>query len=146
MKKTWVVVADSSRAKIYQMDGARGPLEEVEALVHPEARVHDQQLTSDLPGRAFDSSGMGGRHAMEPPTTPKEIEAMVFAREVCSRVKAARVNGEAENFIIAAAPSFLGLIRNTLDAATKARVTVEIDKNLVRMKPEEIRSHLPSRF
>lgn len=145
MKKTWVVVADSSRAKIYQIDGARGPLEEVEALVHPEARVHDQQLTSDLPGRTFDSNGQG-RHAMEPPTTPKENEAMVFAREVCNRVKAARVSGEAESFIIAAAPSFLGLIRNTLDAATKARVTMEIDKNLVRMKPDEIRSHLPSRL
>jgi protein required for attachment to host cells len=145
MKRTWVVVADSSRAKIFQVDGLRGPLMEVESLVHPEARVHDRELSTDLPGRAFDSAGQG-RHGMESMTTPKESAALAFAREVCLRVKAARVNGEAESFVIAAAPGFLGLLRNALDAATKAHVALEIDKNLVRLRAEEIRAHLPERF
>ena len=64
MWKTWVVVAESSRAKIYGMKNLRTPLVELDDLIHPEGRLHARDLTSSRPGRAYDISGRG-RHAME---------------------------------------------------------------------------------
>ena len=38
MARTWVLVAESSRAKLYAADGNLAPLSELEDLVHPAGR------------------------------------------------------------------------------------------------------------
>jgi protein required for attachment to host cells len=45
-----------------------------------------------------------------------------------------------------AAPAFLGILRERLDASTRERVMLEVDKNLVQHGPAEIRAHLPERL
>ena len=69
MKSTWIVVAESARARIFTMSGIGGKLQEITDLSHPESRLHDTELSSDLPGRTFDIQGQG-RHGMEPATDP----------------------------------------------------------------------------
>ena len=143
---TWVVVADSSRARIFKAESAQGPLQELASLAHPEGRLHAHELTSDLPGRAFDSSGLGGRHAMEQNIDPKENEAMKFARQVAEHLE----NGQSENqftrLVLVAAPKFLGHLRQNLSDRVVALVSQEIDKNLVQQSTEDIRRHLPERL
>jgi len=143
---TWVVVADSSRARIFKAESAHGPLQELATLAHPEGRLHAQELTSDLPGRAFDSSGLGGRHAMEQNIDPKENEALKFARQVAEHLE----NGQSENqfarLVLVAAPKFLGHLRQNLSDRVVALVSQEIDKNLVQQSAEDIRRHLPERL
>lgn len=145
MARTWVVVADSSRARILQADKPLGPLEEVEMLDHPQARMHDQALTTDLPGRAFDSAG-SGRHAMEQHELPKHQEAVVFARELADRLEQACRQGTCARLVIAAAPAFLGLLRKQLNGGTVKLISAEIDKNLVGLDPVKIRELLPYRL
>ncbi|MGB5614970.1 MAG: host attachment protein, partial [Sedimenticolaceae bacterium] len=41
MNKIWVLVADASRARVFTADKPAGPLNEVEALSNPEARLHE---------------------------------------------------------------------------------------------------------
>ena len=143
---TWVVVADSSRARIFKAESALGPLQELATLAHPEGRLHAQELTSDLPGRAFDSSGLGGRHALEQNIDPKENEALKFARQVAEYLE----NGQSENqfarLVLVAAPKFLGHLRQSLSNGVVALVSQEIDKNLVQQSTEDIRRHLPERL
>lgn len=143
---TWVVVADSSRARIFKAETALGPLQELAALAHPEGRLHAQDLTSDLPGRAFDSSGLGGRHAMEQNIDPKENEALKFARQIAEYLE----NGQNENqftkLVLVAAPKFLGYLRQSLSDRVVELVSWEIDKNLVQQNAEDIRRHLPERL
>ncbi len=86
MTKTWVLVADNSRARIFLAETRNGPLLEIEALAHPESRLHAQELTSDLPGRAFDSGGQG-RHAMELEVEPKQHEVHAFAKQISDRLR-----------------------------------------------------------
>ena len=69
---------------------ATGPLSEIDALVHPEGRLHPREITSDLPGRAFDSGGEG-RHAMESEFDPKRQEQVRFADEIATYLESARV-------------------------------------------------------
>ena len=139
---TWVVVADTVRARIFAEEAPRGPLIEIEALTHPEARLHEQQLTSDLPGRSFDSAGQG-RHAMGHTFEPKHQEAVRFAKEVSDRLTSARRAGRVQKLYIVAAPAFLGMLRDALDEATQRVVAGEINKNLVTHDVAEIRDHLP---
>lgn len=142
MAYTWVVVADSVRARIFTAETSTSGLAEVETLTHPEGRMHDRDITSDLPGRSFDSKGMG-RHAMEPPTDPKQELAIEFARTVAHHLDAARVKKDFERLIIVAAPTFLGLLRDQLNNTCRKLVAFELNKNLTQHSPEDIRNHLP---
>ncbi|MFO1434184.1 MAG: host attachment protein [Candidatus Competibacteraceae bacterium] len=143
---TWVVVADSSRARIFKAETALGPLQELAALAHPEARLHAQDLTSDLPGRSFDSSGQGGRHAMEQNLDPKENEALKFARQIAEYLEDGQNENRFAKLVLVAAPKFLGHLRQSMSDRVAALVSQEIDKNLVQQTVEDIRRHLPERL
>ena len=145
MPKTWILVADSSVARIFVPKGPTGPLVEIESLSHTASRLHDRDLASDKPGRTFDSMG-AGRHSKELEVSPKEEEAVRFAEQLASRVNSARAAGEIDGLMVIAAPRFLGLLRQRLDPSTHKIVSFELDRDLTRLGPEEIRSHLPERL
>ncbi len=142
MKRTWVLVADSCRARIFSADKSNGPISEIETLAHPEARLHERDITSDVPGHSFSSHGPG-RHAMGADTGPKQNGAINFAKRVAGRLDLARHQGNFDQLMIVAAPTFLGMLRNELSQATANSLSLEMNKDLTRMSAEEIRQHLP---
>lgn len=141
MSTIWVVVAESSRARIFSVVNRISPLSEVEDMINAAARSHERDLTSDLPGRSFDSGGQG-RHAMESHVDPKKNEVMVFARKVGERLEAARKTGQFDELYIISSPEFLGILRQNLDDVTKKHVTRTINKNLVQKDEAQIREYL----
>jgi len=80
-KETWVVVANSSLARIFKLEKNQ-ILIETEILEHPQSRLHNQDLVDGKPGRTYDSIGPG-RHAMEPTSSPKHNEFNAFAKHLC---------------------------------------------------------------
>ena len=56
MKPTYILVADNVRARIFTAAAPASPLEEIEALAHAEGRLHDRDITSDLPGFCHSSN------------------------------------------------------------------------------------------
>ena len=137
-----VLVANRSEAVLYGAEDRKGVLRELRRFEHTEARAHDRDLTSDLPGRAFDSNG-SGRHKMEPTTDPKRHEALVFARELVDYLRAGRLGGEYERLYIVAPPAFLGMLREQYDKGIEQVLSGEIDGDLVALRPEEVRKRLP---
>lgn len=144
MAGIWVLVAESSRAKIYEAYSSQGELREVDDLVHSESRLHEHNVTSDLPGRTAGQNA--SQHALEEPTSYKEHEAELFAKTIDGKLNAARVSGKFDKLIIAAAPHFLGLLRKNMNANTAKLISAEINKNLVDFDVSEIRGHLPRHF
>jgi protein required for attachment to host cells len=142
MTYTWVVVADSTRVRIFGAESSSAGLSEVETMVHPEGRMHDRDITTDLPGRSFDSKG-NARHAMDSPTDPKHELAIEFARTIARHLETARVNRDYEQLVIVAAPSFLGLLREQLSHNCRKLVAFELNKSLAQQNATEIRAHLP---
>ncbi|GMR18456.1 MAG: host attachment protein [Gammaproteobacteria bacterium] len=142
MKGRWILVADSTRARIFLTKTINGKLHEIETLVHPEGRLHTQELTSDLPGRSFDSEGEG-RHALGREHDPKQQEAIYFSKTIATRLNRAQKSGELKSLFIVAPPGMLGLLRDHLNKQTKALVVGELDKNLAKLKPGELLDHLP---
>lgn len=141
MCATCVVVAESSRARVFEMMNPRTPMKELADMVHPESRIHEQKLTSDRPGRTFDRHGQG-HHAMEQEVGARTQEVIVFAGQVAAYLQSECGKDAYEKIILIAAPEFLGYLRKKLDAETKGRVVQEINKNLVQHNETEIRKHL----
>lgn len=141
MSATWIIVADASRARIFEQAGDSRDIHERETLTHPESRLHETELTSDLPGRAFDSTG-SGRHAMGGKHDPKQNEAIEFARQLAEHIERARSEKRFGHLNIIAAPTMLGDLRDALSDESRKLVTTEIDKDLTQHSIEDIQQHL----
>lgn len=136
--KTWVMVADATRARLFELDGRNAPLTELQALVWPEARLKGHEIESDRPGRTFDSRGGGQRHAMEPGINPKQEEATRFAREVVQVLQQGLDGHRFEQLCVMAPPQFLGLLRSAMGTPLKRAVTHELVKDLTQEGPARI--------
>jgi protein required for attachment to host cells len=145
MNSTWLVVADNSRARIFSMESRTGPIEEIKSIVHTEARLREQNMTSDLPGRASGNSG-GAGHSYQDETSPKEQENINFAKEIANELDAARKGNKYKQFVLVAAPKFLGNLRNQMSPQTQKLSCFELAKNLAHLNATEIREHLPERL
>jgi protein required for attachment to host cells len=141
MSTTWVLIADSSRARLFSADRGRAPLREIEAFINPEGRIKTRDLVSDRPGR---SSGNGPN--MDYEVAPKRQQALIFAKEISEHLKSGRIGGLFRRLYIAATPSFLGLLRGKLDARTADLVVGTISKDLTQLEPQQIRRHLPEQL
>ncbi len=144
MQNTWILVADSSRARFFGAASSASPLTEFETLTHLEGRQHEQKMTSDLAGSQAGSDGR--HHGIGGETDPKKYQAIEFARTISHYLEESRNKNIYTQLIIIAAPAFLGLLREHMTSETAHMVTFELDKNLVQHSAEDIRQHLPAKL
>lgn len=142
MTTNWIVAAGSGRARIFESSGRNGPLVEIEDLVAPHAGRREQDDRADAPGRSYDRFG-GGRHAMQPATSTREADRKRFAGEIADALENARREKRFDRLYIVAEPALVGLLRRSLDKATRSLVAAEISRNLTAQSPDAIRAHLP---
>ncbi|WP_299437039.1 host attachment protein [uncultured Rhodospira sp.] len=138
---TWVLVADAQRARLFEVEAGgrrlgRSPLWETSTDVPP-----SREITSDRPGRTFDSGGEG-RHAHEAPTDPQRLEKYRFARTVAEALGDGQRREQFARLIVVAPPKMLGDLRHELTDAVQQRVVAEYDKDLSKLPPEDIERHL----
>jgi protein required for attachment to host cells len=143
-RKAWLLVANSSIGRVFQFEKGN-QLVELGVFEHPESRMKNSDLVSDKPGRDFESVGTV-RHALEPKTLPKQAEFVHFARSLTEYLRTARNQNEFDTLYIAASPTMLGLLRQSLDPAVAKLVKGEVDKDITHLKTDEIFAHLPFFF
>ena len=141
MNHMTIIVADSTRARIFTVDSASSPLNEIETMAHPEGRIHEKDLVSDLPGKASGKGG-GGDHAFQEKIEPKREEMIEFAKRIADYLDETRKSNKLNKLVLVAAPAFLGELRNHLSKETGEKIVFELDKNLAQHSEEDIRHHL----
>jgi len=141
MASTWVVVADSSRARIFTLESKNQPMQEQEDMTHSEGRMHAQEEVSDKQGGLAGGHSEGG-HAFEAPTDIKQHEAEVFAKQIAEKLEHARVNHDYEKLILVAPPAFLGVLRNAINDHVAKLVSKSLDKDLTTDTESVIREHI----
>ena len=141
----WIIVVDSSRARIFAAGAPLGPLTEVDNLVHGEGRLRNQDLISDDEGRAFNSKG-DGRHGMESKTDAKTQEQVNFAAEISHYLEQGYRGLNFSRLYLVAPPAMMGLLREHMGKNMQQVLVGTLDKNLVQLTPKEIRSHLPEKM
>ena len=142
MSKVWLVVAQSSRAKIYETDLHLTESVEIDDLVHPGSRMHEREITSDLPGKGA-GTGSGSHHGLDAQTSVKDAEVDAFARQIDSYLAAALNKGKFDKLALVAAPAFLGHLREHMNKQLADCVIYELGKSLVHDSFSELKTHLP---
>lgn len=139
---TWILVADSSRARVFCAKRKSESFHEVADPVHTASRLHGQSLETDDAGRAFDSAG-DGRHSMGAEKKQHQNEIETFARELAEYLAAGLREDQYTRLYIAAPPAFLGTLRTLLSAEVSGAVIAEVDKDIVMQPLEQITSYFP---
>lgn len=145
--RTWVLVAEASRARIFEMETRTSPLVEVGAFGHPEGHVPIGEQLTDGPGRfgtiksGRSVSITGGAHTFrrEDPERPLQEN---FARTLAEELERGRIEKRYDQLVLVAAPAFLGLIRAELSPSVERMIVEEVPKNISRETPEAIRARI----
>ncbi len=136
-KLYWIIVADSSKAIVYTRETRRGALQETYIFDNPLAAKKNDELISDRGGRSFDSHGYGRHTITNEKLGPRKQPAVAFAKQIVDRIVRAKRNDECREFVLIAAPRFLGYLRDALAAAPDVVATASFDKSIVG-KPVDV--------
>jgi protein required for attachment to host cells len=138
---TWILVADASRARLFEHHRAQRTFELVHEDDRPELRDREAMRDSDRPGRVHERSGQV-RHGMEPPTPGSERVREDFARELVGRLHEGVTEQRFDQLVLVAPPTMLGTLRGLLDDALRERVSAELGKDLTKLPVHELIEHL----
>lgn len=144
MTTTWIIAADSSRARILQVTDRGQHLEEIEDLLNPEGRAHDRELISDAHPR-FSGHGGGGQGSDRQQTSAQEHAIDLFAKRIADYLDKARTGQRYDRMHLIAPPKFLGLLRKALGKETARLVADELPKDLSWLNAREIEARYLAR-
>lgn len=137
--RTWILIADGARARIFQRDGRSGPL--TPATDHDFARplMPSREIISDKPGRG---QGANGSHGMPPRVDAHEQEKQDFAREVAQFINGEVGKNRFDELIVVAPPKTLGDLRGDFSDQARSRIRGELGKDLTHLPVHELPDHL----
>ncbi len=150
MATTWIVAADSSRAKVLQVADRERKLLEVDDLLNPQARLQDRELQTDAEPRFNGHGGVGkaGSARTGGPASDREAGGAVehsvkaFAREIGRYLEQARNQHRYDELVLIAPPKFLGAVRKELGKEVEKLVVDELPKDLSWFNAREIERYL----
>jgi protein required for attachment to host cells len=142
MPKTWIVIADATRARIFERDGADGHLTEVTGLTHAASRLRSRELGRDHAGRQEPYRGSSGPATFTPQTDPQEREHERFAQELAQMLNRAVEEHRCGQILLASTDRFLGVLRTHLHAHTLAVISQTLHHDYTRLGMREIEERL----
>jgi protein required for attachment to host cells len=138
MANTWIVAADSSRARFLQVAG-RGQLVEIESFLNPDARMDERELITDAHRRFRGTAGPGSDRQE---TSAQEHATDLFAKRVGVYLDKARTEHRYDELVLVAPPKFLGALRKELGKEVEKLVADEIPKDLSWFNVRELERYL----
>ncbi len=142
MGMQWVVVADSSRARIFQTAGNLESLQEVQDLLNPQGRMDEAAQRHDAKGRFYGKGEREQAHTAEPNVTKEAHDADQFSREI-GRVLADACDAHRyDSLVVVAPPAFLGRLRHALPERVERRVTRQLDREITGWDGAQVGAYL----
>jgi protein required for attachment to host cells len=138
---TWILVANSSRARLFERGARGGALKLLREFRHPESRERPEDLVSDQPGHV--NIGFGRNPSVyEPPTSPKRNTQQRFALELARELERGAAQGRYEALIVSASSPFLGMLKKRLASQAKARLRRTLDKDYTTASARQLAGYL----
>ncbi len=141
MRKVWIVVANSTQAKIYQAESAN-KLVEKKFMEHVEGHLRASELVSDGQGRTTNTQ-MFGSDTYQAKTPVKMKEAIRFSDQIVEFLENIYNSGDCERLYIIAKAPFLSHLRDSLSPNLAKLVHKEIGKDLTQLTADQVREYLP---
>lgn len=142
MPNTWILVADASKARLFEWPRKRAEPAELACYTYPDGRASGRRPERGRLPRVQESSN-SSRHAIEPKTPLRDKHARRFADTLGAIVRQGRQEGRYDKLILVAPPRFLGALHDSLDEQTAACVVGEVRNGLLTLSPAELRPYLP---
>jgi protein required for attachment to host cells len=138
---TVALVADAARAQLFRVDDATGKWTPLEALTHPEGRMHDRDLKE-----ARWIGNAGTKHGPNPEDEPHgrhRLEAERFAKFVATELARRHDDRTFRRLVLVAPAEFLGLLRKELPKRVAESVVEELTRDLSKAPPDELARRIP---
>lgn len=139
--RTWILIADASRAHVLTTRGPKTNLERIDEMTLASELPPTHEIVDDRQGRTFDSAGPG-RHAYEPHTDPRRALKGDFAQVVAAMLDEQAREKAFDRLVVVAPPTMLGELRTRMSNAVRSMVTAEIDKDLTKIPDGDVARHL----
>ncbi len=136
MRKLWILVANSSFAQVYEVQGPAKNIQQVHFLDNPDGRKKGSEVYSDRPTRKFQSFGMS-RHAVVNDVDYHTHVTEVFAHKISDLLKRGDDDHSFNELAIIAPTEFLGILHGKLPTHLKKVISKEIKKDL----PQNLNEH-----
>jgi len=146
MQSTWIVVADSSRARIFERHDPDRHLEEVEDFINEAGRMNSGELRTDERGRFFGKGERQMGHTADPSMMPYEHENEIFSRQLGDYLERAHNDHRYEQLCLVAAPKFLGLLRDNLNKEVKKTVKEELPNDISKFSIQKIEEFVSAKL
>lgn len=137
--RTWYLIADASRARVFQVERGDDEWTEVESFDWETARLPNREIATDGPGstkRSQASATQRGKRTQK--TEPQETEKEKFARYLIDNLDQAANENAFEALVLVAAPKFLGRLRKRLTPTLEQRLETTLDKDYTQVSEHEL--------
>jgi protein required for attachment to host cells len=139
--RTWVLVADGSRARVLENLGPGKGLHQVPATDEAWQLPANRDILADRPGRSHESHG-NARHAIEPRSDPHRDLKRAFAVHLIGELEQRHAAHHFDRLVLVAPPEMLGNLRAGMPKKLAAIVSGELNQDLTHVATNEIGSHL----
>lgn len=142
----WLIVADAAHARVISTEGPHKPLHVEREMANPAGRAHVHDLVSDQAGRYAKGGRRGIKSALEPRTSPHEMEEKRLAHGLAEFLEIAREQGRYERLVLIAPPKFLGVLRLSLSPLVRKHLARAVAKDLTKIELEDLCEHIKEVF
>lgn len=141
MNRTWILVADAARARLFEVPKPGDHWRLLEEIDHPEGHARSREFLSNPSGGIEGAEGAVLRGALEPQSM-KKVEARRFARQLGQRLDRGLAENRFDRVILVAAPEFLGMLRKSLSRGVELKLIDSISKDYGRSNARELEDQL----
>ena len=136
MKPDWILLANSTRARLLQQErGAHVTV--LETFEHPQSRSKISELVDDRAGHESTDRSYGGT-AYQPRTDARQKEHQRFAREIAQFLERQAQSASFRSIEVFASSPFLGELKAELGSATTRLLGGTHDLDLTSVGPAEL--------
>jgi protein required for attachment to host cells len=146
MHTTWIVAADGSRARIFEMLDTDKSIHEIEDMANPTGHSHKRDLSPDSDGRFYGKGEQQQGHTVPSRGDVHDHELELFSRAVGEFLDKACNEHRYDSLCLIASPKILGMLRQNLGKETQKHVEEELSKDATRFAPEDIRALVDPRL
>lgn len=145
---TWIITANSGRARFFAETDRAAPPEEINDMVNDVVRERAGETETDRMGPTaagkskHDTGGALPNKTFQPHTTPHQHQTELFAKHISNYLLQEFQQGRFQHLALVASPEFLGILRLQLDPQLKQLVTREIHKDYTHLQPTQLREQL----
>lgn len=139
--RTWVLIADARRARVFESRGKGTGLTAVQGMILDAELSPSRALGTDRPGRAFESVG-SARHAMENPSDLHREQKRQFAQRIARAVHERHAAKSFDRLVVVAPAVTMGDLRAALSDEVKALMAAELVADLTKTPVAELPMHL----